>query len=163
MDDHGALAPIVAFLREIGIEVRFAPISTKTVNPGLTIDRGALVVDEALLRNPGDLLHEAGHLAILTPAVRASSSDWVGKGGGEELAAMAWSYAAAVHLEIEPSVVFHANGYKGGSASLVENYTEGRYIGVPLLEWLEMCDRPGGALPYPRIRAWLNPTDRNPR
>jgi hypothetical protein len=36
---------------------------------------------------------------------------------GEEMAAIAWSYAACVHLGLEPTVVFHSDGYKGGSES----------------------------------------------
>jgi len=150
---------MVAFLREIGLAVRFGPVSAKTVNPGLTIERGVLVIDESRLRYPGDLLHEAGHLAILTPEARSAAGGNVGR-GGEELAAIAWSYAATLHLAIDPSVVFHPGGYRGGGAAIVEGYASGSTMGVPLLEWFEMCDRRGGDKAFPQMRHWLNPTAR---
>ena len=154
------LARTVAFLREIGLEVRFEPITGKTVNPGLTIDRGVLVVDESRLRYPGDLLHEAGHLAILTSEARLATGGNVGR-GGEELAAIAWSYAAALHLGIDPSVVFHADGYRGGGAAIAEGYASGSDMGVPLLVWFGMCgDRRGPDHPFPQMRHWINPSDR---
>ena len=46
--------------------------------------------------------------------------------------AIAWSYAAAVHLGLDPAVVFHEAGYRGGSGSLIENFAQERYIGVPI-------------------------------
>ena len=57
--------------------------------------------------------------------------------------AIAWSYAASVHLQLDPSVVFHADGYRGGSQSLIENFTGGRYIAVPTLQWLGMTAEGG--------------------
>ncbi len=63
-------ATIVAFLRGIGLEVRLAPVPAETVLPGIDVERGVLVVDEPALLYPGDLLHEAGHLAVPSPASR---------------------------------------------------------------------------------------------
>ena len=51
---------MLAFLRDIGLEVRLAPIAEATFLPGLTIQDGAIVVDEAQLLHPGDLLHRPG-------------------------------------------------------------------------------------------------------
>lgn len=55
---------------------------------------------------------------------------------------------------------FHADGYRGGSQSLLENFTQGRYIGVPILQWLGLAYEPGPAQaaeasPYPQMRRWL--------
>jgi hypothetical protein len=58
------------------------------------------------------------------------------------MAAIAWSYAAARRLGVAPDIVFHPQGYKGGAAALVENFTAGRYIGVPLLQWWGMALEP---------------------
>ena len=68
----------------------------------------------------------------------------------EEVGAIAWSYAAALHLRLDPAVVFHAHGYRGGSESILENFREGRYIGVPFLRWIGLADDS-----YPRMARWL--------
>ncbi len=117
-------------------------------------------MDPAKLSFPGDLLHEAGHLALLTEQQRNQVTGNVGDSGGEELGAIAWSYAAAVHLQLDPCVVFHEHGYRGASESMLQNFADGRYIGVPMLQWLGLClDEksavPLGVKPYPHMLRWL--------
>jgi hypothetical protein len=155
----GPKATILAFLERIGLQVRREPIAGKTFMPGVTIRDGALVVDEELLLYPGDLLHEAGHLAVMSPAERAACQ---GSATGEEMAAIAWSYAAALEIGIDPLVVFHPHGYRDGGASIVENFREGRYFGVPLLQYYGLTRERPGALDsptvtavFPRMTAWL--------
>jgi hypothetical protein len=155
-----SVAAIVQFLSSNGIAVRQGPVPAETVVPGIFIDRGAIVFDPEAMRYPGDLLHEAGHLAVLTPQRRADVHASTGDDGGEEMAAIAWSYAAALHLGIDPAIVFHAGGYRQGSASILENFRDGRYIGVPLLEWLGLtlgARRAGelGLPPYPAMQRWV--------
>jgi hypothetical protein len=146
-------AAIVAFLREIGFEVRFAAVPAGTVLPGIDVERGALVVDEPALLYPGDLLHEAGHLAVLSPARRRTASGRLDALDAQEMAAIAWSYAAARHLAIDPAVVFHPAGYRGSSPAIIENFGAGRYFGVPILGWLDMTSA------YPVMTDWLNRRD----
>lgn len=158
--DSPVTARIVAFLREIGLEVREGRIEGRTFVPGIQIRHGGLVYDPTGPFHPGDLLHEAGHLAIVSPARRAAMHIDAGKRAGEEMTAIAWSYAAAVHLGIDARVVFHDDGYKGGGASLAENFRGGRYVGVPVLAWLGLTTEPRraterGQPPYPHMRAWL--------
>ena len=57
------------------------------------------------------------------------------------MAAIAWSWAALVHLRLDPAVVFHQEGYRGGSQSLIENFSMGRFVGVPMLRWMGMITR----------------------
>ena len=38
------------------------------------------------------------------------------------MAAMVWSYAAVPGIELDPAVVFRRDGYKGDSASSLENF-----------------------------------------
>jgi hypothetical protein len=78
------------------------------------------------------------------------------------MAAIAWSYAAALHLGIDPAVVFHDAGYRGGASAILENFTAGRYVGVPLLQWWGMAEGDGdarrrGSQPFPRMQRWLRP------
>ena len=102
---------LAAFVCGIGIAVRAGSLPAKTFLPGLEIRDGAIVVDEERLTNPGDILHEAGHLAVADPTERNAPA--LSPSGGDELTAIAWSYAALSHLELDPAVVFHADGYKG--------------------------------------------------
>lgn len=155
---------IADFLVDIGLNVRPMTLEESTFLPGIKIDRGSLRVDESRLLHPGDLLHEAGHLAVAEPGRRQVISGKIdpdeGQRGGEEMAAIAWSYAAAVYLGLDPSIVFHRDGYKGDSAALLEIFTNGRYVGVPLLQWMDMTAdddhaRQAGVEPYPNMIAWL--------
>jgi len=75
------------------------------------------------------------------------------------MAAIAWSYAAALYSGVDPRVVFHSGGYGGGQA-ILENFIQGRNFGVPLLEWFGLTvDIKNAALlvvpPYPHMVKWL--------
>ncbi|HEX6292168.1 MAG TPA: hypothetical protein VFZ66_23470 [Herpetosiphonaceae bacterium] len=153
---------IVSFLQAIGLDVRAGQIPAETFLPGIWIDHGALLIDEARLRYPGDLLHEAGHLAVAAPARRTTISGDVGPDAAEEMMAIAWSYAAALHLRIDPAVVFHEAGYQGGARSIVENFQQGHTFGVPMLQWAGMTydatqAASRGVAPYPHMICWLRP------
>ena len=150
---------IVGFLRGIGVEVWRASLESPTLCPGVVARRGALLVDEARLAWPGDLLHEAGHIAVCDPAERMTKRD-VGDDPAEEMAAIAWSYAASRWLQIDPAVVFHPEGYRGGSATLITVFDEGRTLGTPMLEWFGMtlganAAAERGERPFPHMLRWL--------
>lgn len=147
---------LVTFVRGLGIEVH-AAVLEDTFLPGLDIRDGVLLVDEARLTYPGDILHEAGHIAVSDPATRKSAP--VSTDPGEEMAASAWSYAAARKLGIDPAVVFH-DGFKGGGPNMVANFDAGRYVGVPMLHWYGMSVEPrqaagAGLEPYPHMLRWV--------
>lgn len=154
------VARIAGFLVSVGLKVGVATGLRHTFLPGISVQNGIMMIDEAGLFYPGDLLHEAGHLAMFPPSQRICAGDDMGDDGGLEMAAIAWSYAAAIHLDLPASVVFHEAGYRGGSGALVENFEAGRYIGVPLLEWagLTATDeraKTQGVKPYPWMLSWL--------
>jgi hypothetical protein len=161
----GAVANTIAtFLGDIGLTVQAGEICGPTFVPGVQINHGALLVDEAQLTHPGDILHEAGHLAVMPPGRRSRVHIDVGKKASEEMMAIAWSYAALVHLNLEPAVVFHPDGYRGGSESLIDNFSHGRYIGVPMLQWLgltvdEKRGRELALAPYPAMLKWLRESE----
>lgn len=142
---------IITFVQSIGLELRLGAISDRVFVPGIVISHGTLVVDISQLTYPGDLLHEAGHLAVMTPSRRRACHMNVGNKAAEEMMAIAWSYAACVHLGLEASVVFHDGGYRGGGPSLAENFTQGRYIGVPMLQWIGLTAEGS----YPHMLHWL--------
>ncbi len=150
---------IIDWLQQIGLPVRLAALAPDTFLPGVTLEPGGLVVDPEQLLYPGDLLHEAGHLATMLPAQRASTGSNAGSDMGDEIAAQTWSYAAAVHLGIAPEIVFHSTGYKGSAQTLIETYRDGK-AGVPLLQWMGLTlDAKRAAAssipPYPHMIRWL--------
>lgn len=154
------VARIVPFLEDIGIPVAIEPVPGDSLLPGATVRGGTLVLDPDTLEWPGDLLHEAGHIAVSDPATRTAQAG-VSPDPGEELAAMAWSYAAAVALEIDPACVFHGGGYHGGGANYLESYLSGGGgIGVPMLQYYGMSAEPHQAAmlalpPFPAMARWL--------
>ena len=147
--------PIVAFLREIGLTVEPAELGDDCFLPGIAVERGGLRFDEARLTWPGDLLHEAAHLAVAPAALRPSMTGDVAVEGLDlatlEIAAVPWSYAAALAIGIDPAVVFHAGGYRGKSEGLLRTFGFGVYPGLNLLVDAGMTT----AEAYPRMLRWL--------
>jgi hypothetical protein len=104
------IARMASFVSGIGVEVRVEDLPGSTFLPGLDIRFGALVVDEPRLLHPGDLLREAGHIAVASLEERKREK--FKPTLGDEITAIAWSYAAACHLGIDPAIVFHPAGYR---------------------------------------------------
>lgn len=151
---------IIEFLRDIGLKIRAGKVENGAVLPGITVEDGVLVYDSTSLQFPGDLLHEAGHLAVKLPADRKLAGINLGADPAEEMMAISWSYAAILHLQLPSEVVFHPAGYRGGSQSLLDNFAAGRYLAIPMLQWLgmtydEKLAREIGAAPYPKMQKWL--------
>jgi hypothetical protein len=149
---------LVDFVIGIGIDVKVGELPDDTFLPGLDIRFGGLVIDEQRLAHPGDILHEAGHIAVTDPQDR--KAERIEPTDGEEMATLAWSWAALTHLGLEPAVVFHPEGYKGEAAWLVETFTSGGAIGVPLLQYYGLTIEPrlaveNGPDPFPSMLRWL--------
>ncbi|MBO0951052.1 hypothetical protein [Fibrella forsythiae] len=153
---------IRAFLTQIGIPTRQQELPGPTFLPGLLIQDGELLFDPARLAYPGDMLHEAGHIAVSAPAERQRLSgditDQKPEKAGEELAVLLWSYAACLHLDLDLRVVFHPAGYSGQSEWLIEQFTAGNYVGLPLLVWMGLAQPPQqtGA-GFPTMIHWVRP------
>jgi hypothetical protein len=159
MFENELVAKIADFLTSIGLGVHAEPLVGATFLPGIAVRSGELYVDETRLLYPGDLLHEAGHLAVLSGAERASASDEIAHEDPEalEVGAIAWSYAAAVHLGIDASEVFHEGGYRGQAGALLGTFGMGVYPGVGTLARLGLTgsgmDTTGPR--YPQMRRWV--------
>ncbi|WP_348824744.1 hypothetical protein [Flavobacterium aestuarii] len=158
------LEKVLSFLNEIGIDVIEKELDETTFLPGLLLGPSCIYVDFEKLLYPGDILHEAGHLAVTTASERelvgtvAISSEWPTQ--GEEIGAILWSYAAIYHLDLPLDFVFHPNGYKNCSDWFISNFSSGNYIGLPLLEWMGLTLSENRALqenkkPFPIMQKWL--------
>ena len=148
------------FLHDIGIETTFCTLpAERCFLPGLLIEGGRILIDPEKLLYAGDVLHEAGHVAVVPAAERGTlNGPLIGSrkdAPAEEMMAIAWSYAACVHLGLDPGFVFHEQGYQGGGAVMVQNFKEGRFFGVPLLQWLGMTGTADGDPLYPAMIKWL--------
>ncbi|MGM8363771.1 hypothetical protein ACSV4D_17805 [Flavobacterium sp. ARAG 55.4] len=155
---------VLIFLESITLKVIEKKLDTTTFLPGLALGPNCIYVDFNQLKYPGDLLHEAGHLAVTDSDTRKSigtdklSEEWPTQ--GEEIAAILWSYAALTHLNLDPSFVFHPDGYKGNSEWFITNFTNRNYIGLPFLEWLGLTLDPDraskeGKEAFPVMQKWI--------
>lgn len=151
------------FLKEIGIEVFPVKLSRETFLPGIFVEGGKLFVDEEKLLYPGDLLHEAGHIAVTPARLRNELNDEISlpdfQSGVLETEAIIWSYAACVHLDLDPRIIFHPNGYQGKSDALLSNFRIGVFPGVNQLEdagmtFSERTAADSGAEPFPKMLKW---------
>lgn len=162
--DELALNKCIDFLNSIGITIIERSLPPVNFLPGLSIEGCSIVIDRATLLYPGDILHEAGHIAVIPAAERTGlTADSIGKrpqNQAEEMMAIAWSYAACVHLQLDPSYVFHDKGYKGGGSYIADNFKAGQYFGLPMLQWKGMAadEKTAGALgvaAYPAMIKWV--------
>ena len=152
------------FLNHIGIKPICKKIEGDPLLPGLSIENGCLLIDTTSLKYPGDILHEAGHIATVPalhrPTLNAADIEKRPDREAEEMMSIAWSYAACVHLNFDPYFVFHDTGYKGGGTSIADNFRNENYFGLPMLQWIGLtADKKTAALlgvpPYPYMIKWL--------
>ena len=99
--DHVYVQPILHFLEKIGIPYQFTPIDIDTYVPGINIHNGTLQIDLEKLSFPGDLLYEAGRIALAPSAVRPTLTHPIDNQLDFDIATnsmmtIAWSYAAAI-------------------------------------------------------------------
>tara|TARA_R110001592_G_scaffold35397_1_gene120407 strand:+ start:1641 stop:2120 length:480 start_codon:yes stop_codon:yes gene_type:complete len=155
LDNTNLINTIFSFLNGIGISTQEKRIQEPTFLPGIKIEKGILFIDRNQLKYPGDLLHEAGHIAVMTVEERTIISGNIMEhkpdNESDEMAAILWSYAALRHLNLTPEIVFHPEGYKNDSQWLIENFEQSRFIGLPLLEWMGMTDSDS----FPKMSHWL--------
>jgi len=129
-----ALEPIVDFVRGIGIGVEVGELGRHGLLPGTNVQGGVIHVDPETLIGSGDLLHEAGHIAIiprrhwprlgrdLQASVEAVLAEETAAGAPDpklakavamgEMMAQAWSYGAARHIGVSPGAVFFPGTHK---------------------------------------------------
>jgi hypothetical protein len=172
---------IELFLNALGFTLRRVNrLDDQAAVPGIFIVGMTLLIEMEALASPGDILHEAGHVAItpelfrpyLRGDVEASikdrakayfdthpfmvndvEEDMVMRGllQAGESEAQAWSYAAAVAAEVDPAVVFHANAYDGEGESLITMLSMAQHMGVHGLMAAKMTTK----RTYPQMIRWL--------
>lgn len=159
-----ALERTVAFLHGIGLVVEETVLEQACFLPGVRIHHGALVFDRARLLAAGDLLHEAGHIA-LTPLRHRHELDGDVRPEqhhphGGEAEAIAWSYAAAQCIGLPLDELFHPGAYNGHAQALAFSYSMGVYPGAAGLAETGLTAigesaRQNGVAAYPHMLRWL--------
>lgn len=155
---------IIHFLAQIGIAVIETDLPDDCFLPGLQLKGSSILMDPKKMKYPGDLLHEAGHIAVteshLRPLIGSDEMDPDWPSAGDEIVTMLWSFAALRHLDLPTNFVFHPEGYKGQADWLEECFDNGTYIGLPLLEWMGLCNGPEkaakeGTEAFPKMIKWM--------
>ena len=171
------LRETVAFLRSIGIACRLQDGATgflekiRIVNGGLAFQPDVEVED---------VLHEAGHLAIIPERYRPLANDdleGVNAAMGRDIdadlceidsplmcamlqasepEATAWAFAAGMHLGLPPHVIISDGSYGGGGRVVRQQLQLRGHLGINGLWHSQMCARPSQKhLPqYPNLLCW---------
>ncbi|PCK32920.1 hypothetical protein [Pseudoalteromonas piscicida] len=160
---HEQTKLICDFLTEIDLPFQFCAVDNDSFLPGLETVYGTLHIDNEQLLYPGDILHEAGHIAVCEPIYRPQLNGDVYKNGikngrekqamhGEEMAATAWSVAVVDYLNLPIEVVFHEKAYRNARESLIDAFNTGGLFGQPLLTaWDMTCPKEG----FPKMQKWV--------
>ncbi len=155
------LAPIREFVRGLGIGCAIGAVPDDSFLPGVAIAAGELVYDEATLGSPGDLLHEAGHIALVPARFRPLLDDDVDAAiaclaagaapdgiapaseveremlAKTEIMAIAWSYAAARGTDTLLDCVFWPGTYRMPAGQSPEALVQQLELGFfPGIQWL---------------------------
>ena len=157
------LEKTASFLNQIGIEYHISNEDFDSFLGGVLIENGKLKINPTKLISIGDILHEAGHIACIPSNLRQRANDDISKSVGEkytfEMGVIAWSVAAAFHLDIPLLEIFNQGGYKGEGEWILAQYSSKNYIGLPLLQWMglaafedELID--DKILPFPAMLRW---------
>ena len=154
----------IEFLHSIGIVISFEPMEEDGFLPGLAIKNGTIIVDRDKLKYPGDIIHEAGHIAVVPanerPMLNEGNIETRQDRDAEEMMAIAWSYAVCVHLQIDPYFVFHDHGYKGTGKPIADHFKKRQYFGVSMLQYAGMTkditrNNVGEKIIYPQMEKWM--------
>lgn len=149
----------IAFINDVGIHIEFRDLNEDSFLPGFNIENGKIIIDRSMIAHPGDILHEAGHIAVVSKVDRPRlTEEAIIKRKNreiEEVMAIAWSYAACVHLDIDPAYVFHESGYRGGSETIIDSCQKNEYMGLFMLQSLGMAKENKQPAGVPSMLNWL--------
>ncbi|MEP9356377.1 hypothetical protein ABLE93_22740 [Xanthobacter sp. KR7-65] len=172
------------FLQSIGIAVTIDPVAAKGgFLPGLRVRGATITVAAADHDLAGDMMHEAGHIAVTpslfrdqldgnTNAVLPAMFAWLDAhpaafGYPEnpvaraimqslETEAIAWSYAAALAADIDSRLPF-LKGFGGGGLDIHHQVEHGQHLGIHGLAHGGMTELPWrhSVTPFPKMKRWM--------
>jgi hypothetical protein len=175
---------LLEFLNKIGLETIFSNdnnLFEKTFLKNVSIKNGVLFVNNKT--KTSNLLHEAGHLAVLHPDYRKlvnnnlstilkkaiTEIDFMQEcnakyGYCEEVCATAWAYAVGVYLEFKEKDIIEKLQYQNAGNDIFFDLENKTYIGIKQLQYAGFCVQYESAkqltqfadLPvYPQLKTFL--------
>jgi hypothetical protein len=169
-----------SFLEAIGITVRIESGTTGFLDR-IRVEGAGLIVDSDDPDIVGDMLHEAGHIAVIPglfrhnltanvddaaplmakyftdhPDCMAWPEDPIARAilqAGEQ-EAIAWSFAAAHHLGIDTRMPF-AKGFDGNGLEAHDMLVLGCHAGIHGLFHAGMTELPRHGSGYPAMKRWM--------
>jgi hypothetical protein len=155
------LTELITFLDSVGIQARSGSVDITTPFSGVLIDHGTLVLDEDQLMNVGDALHEAAHIAVAPVSRRPKDFGWISAHNHEELATIAWCWAAVCHLSLPAKHIFASDAFRqAGGITITKLARQHDCPGVVYLaQWGMTIERRRHAvlrgLTFPRMISWV--------
>jgi len=166
---------IIDFLNSIGIRTKYCSYPIKGFLPNVFISAGVLYYTEDTL--PSDILHEAGHIAIIPEEYRAFCTGdmekcvqtiWAkAKAAGEleeidgymcrallqasDVEATAWAWAAGKFLEIPEAEIILDSQYEGNGKNIRFMLSTNSYFGINGLRAARMLK---SVREYPVLQKW---------
>lgn len=172
------LNQVVYELNEIGIRSVFGVPNDCFIN-GVAIKNGELIVDRSC--SISNLLHEAGHLAVLPKEYRKQASGDLGDVlrkmyreidcskeenrrymQCEDAEATAWAYAFGVRCGVPFDLIIDDDQYDGTGRDVLESLALGSGFGVKGLARMGWCassiihSKASGLPMYPNLVKWIN-------
>lgn len=173
---------VLGFLERIGIEVQRVDTLQGGFVPGIKIVAGCLQASP--VATVSDLLHEAGHIAIVPAAYRSMIEADADESTGRivdkaqlstldlqdpllirllqigDAEATAWAWAAGKYLDIPETLIIRDSDYDGGGAVQRQMLSMGRHFGVHGLQAAGFClvranPYRSAATVYPQLKYWL--------
>lgn len=167
------VAKVLAFFNEIGLPWKFDDAAAGFL-PDVDIKDGVMQVSSRA--SVSSLLHEAGHLAVMTgdarpycqsnvnsavkvmfehyqdldpdhPALRAAYQS-------SDPEATAWAWAAGRHLDLPGHLVICDEDYEGDGRDIRSALSLNSYLGINGLRAAGMCEMRGPDA-YPKLTKWL--------
>lgn len=149
-----------AFLNAIGLPTTLVDtLEQEGFLPGVWIHHGTLHFTTKA--QVGDLLHDAGHLAVIpssfrsmmhgnlynslrqilssTSALDPEDPTAIAVMQADDLSATAWGWACGIHLGIDPKLVIPAESYGNSGDEIRGMLTHNRYLGIHGLQRSGFC------------------------
>jgi hypothetical protein len=172
------LDKVLNFLGTIKIFYELTDSHIEAFLPGVSIDRGKIIINVSELKMLGDILHEAGHYAIIPLPYRnyivnsdldelydsfeSEFPDLLLPDGSEnpigraliqvdEQAVIAWSYAAAVACGLDVATMHFEDTFTAPWTEIVHGLRKNCDAGVASLHYAKMTTK----TTFPRMIRWL--------
>lgn len=172
---NNSIQQAIIFLKGIGFNTERGEVTANSFVPNITIKNGEIVYNEEAL--VGDMLHEAGHLAILPAKYRSICQANVGRSVAEiwkhadaagelevdspmyraliqasDPEATAWAWAAGKEIGIAEEEIIPDFQYQGTGEEIRSMLSARCYLGINGLRAAGMLD---SVKTFPKLTRWV--------